>query len=257
MPQAVSPTVAAISQSPTAGEFIELFEVDLTRLAGQTTILRFSPSAANPTAGSEGALSSAMEAPRWRGHVFVPVSVKCEGFGFASEGPPPEPKLTVPALSAVFAPYLILYDNMVGADVRRWRTYTRFLDNGATPSWNEHYPVEVFTIDRIGQRTNTFIEFVLASPMDQEGRMLPGRQIIQRTCRFVYRRWNAATQDHDYTGVTCPYTQAATFNELGQPVSDRSKDKCSHDLTLGCKVRPHPGGELPFSGFPGAARFRL
>lgn len=258
MPQSVSPTVSALSQSPSPGEFIELFEVDLTRIANSPTpiVLRFTPSAANPTAGAEGALSGEMDAPVWRGNVYVPVPAKCEGFAIVGEGPQPEPKISVPALADVFTPFLLLYDNMVGADVRRWRTFTRFLDNGATPNPNEHYPVELFTIDRIGQRTKMFIEFILATPMDQEGRMLPGRQILQRTCRHTYRRYNPQTGQFDYANATCPYTGSAFFDANGNPTSPDA-DRCSKDLTLGCKIRPHPDGELPFWGFPGVARTRL
>lgn len=259
MPQTVSYHVAAASQSPNPGVFIELFEVDLTRISGasEPLVLRFTPSAANPTAGAEGALSSEMEAPRWRGNVYLPVPVKCEGFSVVGDGPQPEPKITVPALADLFTPYLMLYDNMVGADVRRWRTYTHFLDNGYAPSPTEHYPVELYTIDRIGQRSKMFIEFILGTPMDQEGRMLPGRQILQRTCRHTYRRWNSQTGQFDYSNATCPYSGGAMFDAFGNATGDPRADKCSKDLALGCRIRPHPNGELPFWGFPGVARVRL
>lgn len=85
------------------------------------------------------------------------------------------------------------------------------------------------------------LELELGSPMELPGVSLPRRQIIANTCAWRYRSGE------------CGYAGGPVANEFDQAVTVLAQDKCSHTVN-GCKMRFGANAELPFGGFPGAAK---
>lgn len=220
-----------------------LFDLDLRDFGGP--IFRFTPEVLNPDA----------DIVEWRGQEYFPTPVQAEGFEMSGSGQFPRPKLIVSNVLGTLKAEMIAYNNLVGATVTRWRTYAKHLDGGADPDPDVHFPPDVFKIDRKAEETPAQITFELATIIDQQGIMLPRRQILRNTCTHVYRIWNSDTEQFDYTKATCPYAGTDYFDENGNSVSLPEQDAPSKLLDSCCKKR-FPNQALPTRAFPGVGRFR-
>lgn len=243
------PDVAAESQQLEQDAIIELFE--LTLPSGE--VLRFtSATASNGPVG-------------FGGQKYRPMPVEASGFEWSGEGAPPQPKIRLanitqgqstteplPAWSAL----LIEFDDLIGATIRRKRTYRRFLDDGASPDPTATLAVEdVYRIEQKSQQNRVFIEWRLASSFDQEGRQIPGRLAYRNACQARYRIWNDQTGEFEIADVLpCPYDGDQYFDADGNEVSDPADDVCGLRL-VDCRLRfdPEP---LPFYGFPALSKMQ-
>jgi phage-related protein len=115
------------------------------------------------------------------------------------------------------------------------------------------FPVEVYTIERKSAHTKTFVEWQLAAAIDQEGRMLPGRQVLRDTCLHRYRSFEGGT--FNYSRASCPYTGAACFTATGTPTTAQF-DVCGKKLS-DCRLRFGQNANLPTRAFPGVSRLRV
>lgn len=232
--------ITQLSQSPALGDLVELFELDATSLGGE--LYRFVPG-----------LNGASEA-EWQGHVYAAVPVEASGFEWSGQGQLPRPRLRVANVSGVFGAVAISFDDLLGAQIRRIRTFRQFLDNGEAPDPEAHYPIDVYRIDRKAAHNKIYLEFELTAALDQEGVYLPRRQVLQGYCSHRYRRWDADAGAFDYSKATCPYTGSTYFTETGAATSSPAFDKCSKKLT-GCQAR-FGKQPLPTRQFPGVNRVR-
>jgi len=230
------------NQKFNVGELVELFELDLTDLGGE--VLYFTAQA-EPEGGSL----------QWRGNTYVQVPIEAEGFELSASGQLPRPTLRLSNVLKIASSAMVAYNNLVGGTVTRWRVYETYLDNGATPDPDIHFPVDVYRIDRKSSHNALFVEWELAAELDQEGLELPRRQCLKSVCTHVYRSFNTDTGQFDYSKTTCPYVGGSFFNSKGGAVADAINDKCSKSLETGCKAR-FGDGNLPFRGFPGMSRGR-
>lgn len=232
----MSELIATDAQRLEQDAVIDLFEMDL-RDFGQG-VLRFC------TAPVDG------EAAKFNGYTYFPVPVKAEGFKWDGEGTLPTPTLTMSAMNAEITSLLRANDDLVGAPVKRIRTYRRYLDDGISPDSQAHFPVESYVIERKASHNSVMVEFELSVYFDQEGKKIPGRQVIRDTCSHAYRIWNGS--EFVYANVTCPYAGGDYFRPNGEPTSLASEDQCGKRLS-DCQLR-FGNANLPFYGFPGAGR---
>jgi lambda family phage minor tail protein L len=96
-----------------------------------------------------------------------------------------------------------------------------------------------------------FIEWELAPATDQEGVLLPRRQVLSQYCTHTYRRWNGTA----FVYGSCPYTGSQFFTEQGTSTNDPAKDKCSRRLDTGC-IKRFGNNPLPTRAFPGVLQNR-
>ncbi len=192
---------------------------------------------------------------KWRGEDYLPMPVRAEGFELSSSGQFPRPKLTVANVLGTIKAEMIQYNDLIGATVTRWRTFAKHLDEGSDPDPDIYFPPDIYRIDRKSTETPILIEFELATVLDQQGVMLPRRQILRNTCTHVYRIYDAEAEAFDYTRATCPYGGTDFFDENGNSVSLPEQDIPSKMLDSCCKKR-FPGQALPTRAFPGVGRFR-
>lgn len=216
---------------------VELYEINATGYGG--SLLRF---ATSPVDG---------QPPTFGGYTFLPFPIKADGFEWSGKGTMPRPTLTVSSIDLAFLALVISADDLVGAPVRRIRTFRKHLDDGSDPDSAALFPIDYYVIERKASQTRQYIQFELSVLMDQEGKKIPARQVIRDTCSQRYRYYNGAA--YDYLDVTCPYVGTAEFAANGDVVSG-GLDICGKRLS-DCKLRFGDNGQLPFYGFPGVGRY--
>lgn len=220
-----------------------LFDLDLTDLGGG--IFRFTPEIENP------------DAPviEWRGHEYLPMPAFAEGFEMSSSGQFARPKLSVANVMGTLKAEMLQYNNLIGATLTRWRTFAKHLDDGIDPDPDIYFPPDIYKIDRKASETPMIVEFELATIIDQQGVMLPRRQVLRNTCTHTYRVFDEEEDVFDYTGASCPYAGGDMYDDNGDITFTPSQDVCSKLLDTGCKKR-FPNEALPTRAFPGVGRFR-
>jgi len=231
------------AQKAVTDTVVTLFDIDLTALGGG--VLRFTPELNNPDA----------PVVEWRGENYLPLPVAAEGFETTSGGQFPRPKLSISNVMSLVKSEMITYNNFIGAEVTRWRTWAKHLDTGVDPDPDIYFPLDVYVVDRKSLENSQVIEFELSTIIDQQGIFLPRRQILRNTCTHVYRIYDTVEETFDYSRATCPYGGTNYFNDRGEPVSLPAEDACSKLTSTGCKNR-FPNEPLPTRAFPGVGRFR-
>lgn len=238
--------LSAHVQSPSLDELVTLFDIDATAITGE--IYRVTPMAyGNPATGEASA------AVVWRGYTYSPIPLQSDGWEMNGKGTLPSPTLKVSNISLAFSSLNLTYGDLLGAIVTRHRTWKRYLDGQADADPNVEMPPDVYKINRKSAQNKLFVEWELAPGMDQEGRLIPGRPVLQGACTHIYRRWDATAGAFDYSKATCPYVGASYFDFNGNAVAAPAQDLCSKRITTGCKKR---FSVLPTRAFPGVARIR-
>ncbi len=231
-------TIQEESQKFSPSNAITLFQLDCTALGG--ALYLFTGSQDNANAGSIV----------FGGDTYVPIPIEASGFEISSTGSLPVPTLKILNIPEVQAAVISMKD-LVGATLYRIRTFATFLDNGATPDSGQHYPIDVWTVDRKSNQNKVYIEWELAASTDQQGRKIPGRQVLQNFCTHTYRRYNQATGALDYSKATCPYAGVSYFDNNDIPTG-APFDVCGKKLSS-CKARFGTTVQLPTRAFPGVS----
>jgi lambda family phage minor tail protein L len=226
------------SQKPETSELIELFTLDLT-VFGDTVYYFI---AAKPSSGSVV----------WQGNTYVPFDLEAEGFELDGKGAAAQPKVRFSVTNPVITAFINAFNDMVGATITRCKTYKKFLDGETTANPNAYFPLEIYKIDRKSSENRMQVEFELASILDQRQAQLPGRTITAFYCPWLYRRWNGTAFVYAPGDNACPYTDTPSF-DINNASTTSANDKCAKTESA-CKVRFGANAELPFGGFPGAAR---
>jgi len=189
----------------------------------------------------------------WGGQLYAKLPMDASGFEMTTRGAIPSPSITISNLYGAGNLLLDSYKGLVGAEVVRFLTLRRFLDDGETPDPAAYIPRDKFVVAQKTSHTAVAIAFKLASRMDVEGTQLPRRQILRDVCTHVYRAYDPVAGAFDYSKASCPYTGAAAFDTSNAPTDD-AHDQCSRNL-LGCQLR-FPGQVLPARFFPGVGKVK-
>lgn len=144
-------------------------------------------------------------------YFYVPMIAT--GFDFVDQSLP-RPTLRFDNTDGYFSLRANHFDDFIGFNVVRIKTFLRFLDgvnfaNGVNPfgSGNESsYPHEKYIINKKNMENNQLIEFELVSAFEKEGGLIPARKIVYNVCQWKYR-----------SSYGCGYT--------GGPVADESDNK--------------------------------
>jgi lambda family phage minor tail protein L len=188
----------------------------------------------------------------WGGQEYAPLPMQAGGFEQTTKGAIPTPTIVISNLYGAANLLLSEYKGLLGAHLVRILTLARFLDDGATPDVNAMITRDKYVVAQKTSHTAISITFKLAAQMDQEGIVLPRRQILRDVCSHVYRAWNPA-YGFDYSKASCPYTGGAYFDPNNNPTSP-DHDSCSRNLR-GCQLR-FGGAPLPARFFPSVGRVK-
>lgn len=232
---------------------VTLFEIDATEIGGD--IYRFAPAPLIPDL-----TQPAPETVFWGGNPYSPCRMESTGWEVSGRGTLPSPNFKVANTQLTFSALAIAFKDLLGCKVTRRRTFRRYLDGMPDADPAVEFDPDIFQIEQKIAQNKQYVEWRLAPALDVEGRLIPGRQILQGFCPLRYRRWDVDAGAFDYSKATCPFTGDTNGNLMydiqGNPVSDPALDRCAKRLNIGCKLR-FPNQALPFGGFPGVARVRL
>jgi lambda family phage minor tail protein L len=187
---------------------------------------------------------------RFQGEDYQPLPIEAEGFAWTGRGAPPRPRLRVANIGGVLGGLLGPGGDLLGATLTRLRTFRRFLDGEPDADPTAHFEPDIWRLERKTRQDAVLVEWELASVLEQEGRRLPGRQMLRDLCSHSYRRWTGS--GFDYAAASCPYSGAACFTEAGVPTGS-SGDRCGKRLG-DCQLRFGVGAVLPTRAFPGLGR---
>lgn len=240
-------SLASVTHTPNPGSEIVLIRFDARKVGG--LIYYWTMGAIGNTPISFG------------GQVYTPIDIVLTGFEVNSGGQLPTPSVQISNSDDIIQGVLNAFGDLCGCEFRRIRTFDTFLDSGATPDGTAFTGPDIFRIERKANENADFIEWELSASLDQEGKMLPGNQVIRDSCRMRYRRYDptnpaAALDGFYYPFINpCPYTGSNCFTANGD-VATASGDVCGRKLS-DCKLRFGSANSLPFDGFPGAARVQM
>lgn len=222
-------------------------------ISGQSITLAF-PLPFVPTAGLPWNLY-AQHSVTFNGNAYTSIPIEATGFEWNGQGKLPRPRLRVSNLYGMATGLLVAFGDLLGATVTRTRTFARFLDGLPTADPTAFFEADIFRLDRKAAQTPTYVEFELASELDQLGLRLPRRQMLRNTCGFTYRKRVGGA----WVYGTCPYAGEPMFKIDNTVTTDPAQDVCDHHMT-GCKVRfqtaAAPKTALPIEAFPGIALVR-
>jgi lambda family phage minor tail protein L len=189
------------------------------------------------------------------GQLYTPIPMDASGFEMTTKGAPPQPTITISNLFGAGNLLIDNYNGLIGAEVTRFLTLRRFLDDGATPDAHAYITLDRFVVAQKTSHTAISITFKLATRMDQQGTQLPRRQILRDVCSHTYRYFDPATGDWNYSKATCPYTGPMIFDVNNVQSNDPAVDQCSRSL-IGCQSRFGRFAPLPARFFPGVGKVK-
>ena len=260
--------IASDVQEFDLGEYVELYELDLTSLGGGITRITSHTNVTSQSSpdrislGSDSmkltddymafSQSGSVASPiSFNGNTYIPINCKAEGFEFTSKNQLPRPLFPVSIVGDTGSALRTLirdYDDLIGIPFTRRRTFSQYLGSTGQPEM----PQDVYAIERKIVQNNLFVKWELSAFMDHEGKKIPGRLILKDNCTHVYRIYSDGS--FDYSIATCPYTGTSYYDKNGN-VTSAANDKCGKKLS-DCKLR-FPDSPLPTRSFPGASRVRV
>jgi len=213
--------IAQDVQKAAVGQMVFLYEIDLSNVQAGT-VLYF-------TEGTKEDYTTV----EFNSRTYVPIQLEAEGFDIIGEGQLQRPRIRVSNALLTFVPFVVTWNDMLGAKFTRRRTLRKYLDDGSEANPVAEFPREIFKIQQKTEQNKYLIEFELASFMDYEGLMVPRRQIIRDFCTYQYRRWDTTAPAHflyaDAT-IQCPYGLDTfgkySYTTLGKYNSSKNEDRC-------------------------------
>jgi len=114
------PTIIQDLHSSNPGEIIDLFELDLSygSASADTSVFRW-----------HSGLSENLHEIVWQGNVYSAAPILAEGFEYLGKGSLPRPTLSIANVSSMLSSLVREFDDLIGAQVTRRRTFSKYLDS--------------------------------------------------------------------------------------------------------------------------------
>ncbi|EHW3642440.1 phage minor tail protein L [Salmonella enterica] len=195
---------------------VDLWEFDLTAIGGERYFFC-------NEANEKG------EPVTWQGRQYEPYPIQAQDFEMNGKGVSPRPNFVVSNMFGLVTGMAEDLQSIVGASVVRHQVYRKFLDavnfvEGNPDADPEQEAVARYSVEQLSELTTSTATFVLASPVETDGSVFPGRIMLAEICTF------------DYRGEECGYNGPPVADEFDKPTADPAKDKCSHCMK-GCTMR--------------------
>lgn len=217
------------------GSKVEFYTIDGSRISSEAGILNFHGHK------NDGVIV-------WQGTEYHPWPVEIAGL--AKQGDrPPQPTLAVGNVAGTITSLCALYDDLIGATLTIRSTLVKYLDAVNFPEGNanadpdEHFPDDVWFLDRKDHHDRALVKWTLASALDFNGVQLPRRVIVSNLCWWQYR------------SAECGYAGPPVAKADDTPTTNPIEDQCSRKES-GCKLRFGADNELPYGSFPAAGLVR-
>jgi lambda family phage minor tail protein L len=178
----------------------------------------------------------------YQGNTYTPWPVEVTGIDKRGTGASARPSVEIGNTNRYITDLCRLYQDMVGAQVRRRRTLGSYLLANIAEYSDDYYLIE----QRVGEGET--VKFVLASPMDFLDKQLPGVIAIATGCPHRYKSTLGGS------GCSWPGTDPTKwFDRFGVAVNSAGLDVCGKHIT-DCKLRFGATNPLDYGGNPGLGR---
>lgn len=149
---------------------IDLWEFDLTPIGGERYFF------CNELNEKGGPVT-------WQGRQYQPYPVKGSGFEMKGKGPGSRPAVEVSNLFGLVTGLAGDLQGLAGARVYRRQVYAKFLDAVNFTAGNPHADPEqetvmFFLVEQLQSLNSQGAEFVLASPAEADGAVIPARTML-------------------------------------------------------------------------------
>lgn len=214
---------------------LDLYEADFTKLSATGTVLRW-----------HNGVNEFYGDVVWKGQKYNAYPIAVEGFQQKNEGTYARPTMTVANVTGLVTGINSDFDDALGVVITRRQVPVKFLDavnfaNGNPNADTTQEAVSRYVIEEMTEQTFEQVTYSLATPVDCDNAVIPGRTILADVCQWSYR------------GDGCGYAGGPVADEKDNPTTSATADRCSHRRS-GCRLRfPRPA-VLPISCFPGAQK---
>lgn len=181
------------------------------------------------------------------------VDIQFEGLEITGAGALPTPTIRISNTDGMPQAIVNTWGDLLGCTVQRIRTFARFLDGEPDEDPTAYFGPDIFRVERRSKEDATQIEWELSASIDQEGKQIPGRQVIRDTCLWRYRAFIPSTGMFNYSKAQCPFAENKFYDIEDNEVFTPAEDVPSRRLSC-CRARFGADAPLPFGGFPGIAR---
>lgn len=192
----------------------------------------------------------------FRGVKYTSLPVEVSDMTWSGHGTLPRPRLKISNIGGLATALVVQFGDIVGAKVTRLQTFKSFLDGEVNADSGMFFEPDVFVVDRKSHHSKDYIEFELATALDQAGILLPKRVVVRDACDLGYRQWSTAGGIGHFVYGTCPWAGTPYFTADGTQTVDPTKDVCGKHLG-DCLIRFGNNTNLPFHGFPGVSQISL
>lgn len=230
-------TVLSDVQKLSPGNIIDLFVLDMEKYSAGT--FRFHSTRSSQIDGEV----------YWQGETYQSFPVIIDGFEKSNGKQLPRPTMKISNVLGLISTTLLEFDDLIGCKVIRKSTFVKYLDKENFPdninpdaSAQQHFPDEVWFINRKTHEDKYYIEFELSSAWDVQDQQVPGRSCSATLCAWKYR------------GPDCGYNGGPVADEQDNPVTVLSQDACGHRYKS-CVLR-WGTAVLPFGAFVGVGIIR-
>ena len=233
------------TQAARLGRAIILYELDLTPIGGAVLHVVNAEESRGASVVTFGGIG------------YAPWPFELGGTDRGLNALEPRPSLNISNLGRFWDGHLFDYGNLIGAKIRRIRTFDTFLDGQPNASTSQTFTPDVYILDKLIHHDDVRIEFECATPLDLERIKLPAQVMTADYCPRIYRRYNPTADvfEYDTSALACPYTRAQSYDKDGIP-SDVWGDSASKRLSTCCKPRFGENAPLPFGGYPALGKTR-
>lgn len=220
------------------GPMLDLYEADFSKVSSSGQLLRW-----------HSGLNELYTDIVWKGQTYNPWPIAVEGFDMKSEGTYSRPTMTVANITGLITGINHDFDDALGVVITRRQVPVKYLDAANFTAGNPNADptqevVSRYVVEELVEETFEKVTYNLATPVDCDNAVIPGRTILADVCQWAYR------------GDGCGYAGPDVADEKDNPTTSGSyagADRCSHRRS-GCRLRfPRPA-VLPISSFPGAQK---
>jgi lambda family phage minor tail protein L len=179
----------------------------------------------------------------YQGNTYTPWYIKITGLDKRGTGSSARPMAEIGNHNQFVTNLCRVYQDIVGATVRRRRTLASYILADL-----DQYHDEFYLIERRAEETTSLVKFELASPLDFLDKQLPGLLALATGCPHRYK------STLDGSGCSWPGTNSALwFDRFGVQVFSAGLDVCGKRIS-DCKLRFGATEPLDYGGNPGLGR---
>lgn len=145
------------------------------------------------------------------GDTYARYAVEVSGYDKETTGVIPRVRARFSNTQRLFTALALNFNDMLGAQLLRRRTYVRFLDavnfpGGVNPTADptQQLPIDVHYLNRKVHESKDLVDLEFTALTDMEGHYIPRRTMQVNNCQFAYR-----------DSVTCGHTGAPLYTKAG------------------------------------------